>query len=74
MYSINMSNVPGVLPGVQLQRCVRYSCSVSLTSVLHLTVHAGPLELGPKFPRSNSFSLDPSKSVKVKLFDRGTRS
>ena len=49
MYSINVSNVPGVLPGVHLSTaCVRYSSSASLTSILHLTMHASRLELGPK--------------------------
>ena len=50
MYSINMSNVPGVLPGVHLSTVVySYSRSSSLTSLLHLTMHASRLELGPNF-------------------------
>ena len=64
-----MSNVPGVLLGVHLSIAVYrkyiyrkyiYSRSACLTSLLHVTVHAqctGPLELGPKFPSCNSFSL-----------------
>ena len=46
-----------------------YSLSAFL---LHLTVHArctGPLELGPKFPSSNSLSLVPTLSFKVQLSD-----
>ena len=63
--------------GTSVYRCVRYLRSASLTSLLHFTMHASHLELG-----SNSQALilflwsqaDPSQSVKVKLFDRGTRS
>ena len=41
MYSINMSNVPGVLPWVHLSTVVySYSRSASLTSLLHLTTEA----------------------------------
>ena len=48
-YTPLMSNVLGVLPGVHLSTaCVRYSSSASLTSILHLTMHASRLELGPK--------------------------
>ena len=60
---ILVSNVPDVIPGVHLSTEVYrkeiYSRSVSLTSLLHLTVHARctcPLELGPKLPSSDSFS------------------
>ena len=78
MYSISKSNVPGVLPGVHLSTVVySYSRSSSLTSLLHLTMHASRLELGPKSQALILFiwsQADPSLSVKVKLFDRGTRS
>ena len=84
-----MSNVPGVFgEGVGggggggyicLPRCTEkknYSRSAGLTSLLHFSVHTrctGPLELGPKLPMSNTFSLVPSQSFKVKLFDRDMR-
>ena len=48
MYSINMSNVPGVLPGVHLSTAVySFSRSASVTFLLHLTMHSNSLELGP---------------------------
>ena len=78
MYSINMSNVPGVLPGVHLSTVVySFLNSSSLTSLLHLTMHASRLGLRPNFQALILFlwlQADPSQSVKVKLFDRGTRS
>ena len=62
-----MSNVPDVIPGVHLStvlyRKLIYSRSASIESLIHLMVHTrctGPLELGPKLPSSNSFSLVPS--------------
>ena len=77
MYSINMSNVPGVLPGVHLSTLVySYSRPSSLTSLLHLTMHASRLELGPNSQAIILFlwsQADQCQSVKVKLFDRGTR-
>ena len=73
-----MSNVPGVLPGVHLSIVVySYSRSASLTSRLHLTMHASRLELGPNFQALIIFlwsQADPSQNVEVKLFDRATRS
>ena len=63
MYSINTSNVPGVLPGVHLSTAVySYSRSASLTSLLHLTMHSNRSEL--EFPGSNSFSLAASRPSK----------
>ena len=76
----NMSNVPGVFPPrgyICLPRVYSYSRSASLTSLLHLTMHASRLELGPNFQALILFlwsQADPSQSVKVKLFDRGTHS
>ena len=55
----------------------RVYVSASLTSLLHLTMHASRLELGPNSQALILFlwsQADPSQSVKVKLFDRGTRS
>ena len=68
-----MYNVRGVSPHgcVCLMWCTKNKFrSASLTSILQLMVHTGPLERGPKL--QHSFSLVSNQSAKVKLFHRDT--